>query len=96
MLEGDMPIDTPEAPLWARMTEVMPGIAASIGFSTMRGSNTLLRGGYMDGPSLGTGKVGSKIPGMSRLGKKLDASRAAKFRTLQGGTLSSYGSAKKH
>ena len=93
MLEGDMPIDTPEAPLWARMTEVMPGIAASIGFSTMRGSNTLLRGGYMDGPSLGTGKVGSKIPGMSRLGKKLDASRAAKFRTLQGGTLSSYGSA---
>jgi hypothetical protein len=77
MLEGDMPIDTPEAPLWARMTEVMPGIAASIGFSTMRGSNTLLRGGYMDNAS--------------RLGKGVDARRAAKFRVMRGGALSDPG-----
>lgn len=95
MLEGDMPIDQIEAPLYARILETFPGVAASIGLSTSRGSSTLLRGGYMDGPSLGTGKVGSKIPGMSRLGKRLDASRAAKFRTLQGGTLNSYGSATK-
>ena len=90
-----MPIDQMEAPLYARILETFPGVAASIGLSTSRGSSTLLRGGYMDGPSLGTGKVGSKIPGMSRLGKRLDASRAAKFRTLQGGTLNSYGSATK-
>lgn len=77
MLEGDMPIDTPEAPLWARMTEHIPGIAASVGFSSGRGANTLLRGGYMDRPS--------------RLGKGVDARRAAKFRTMQGGTLSSPG-----
>lgn len=81
MLEGDMPIDTPEAPLWARMTEAMPGIAASAGFSSMRGSNTLLRGGYMDQTS--------------RLGKGVDARRAAKFRTLQSGTMNSYESATK-
>ena len=81
MLEGDMPIDTPEAPLWARMTEVMPGIAASAGFSSMRGSNTLLRGGYMDNAS--------------KLGKGVDARRAAKFRTLQSGTMNSYESATK-
>ena len=81
MLEGDMPIDTPEAPLWSRMTEVMPGLAASAGFSSMRGSNTLLRGGYMDSPS--------------KLGKGVDARRAAKFRTLQSGTMNSYESATK-
>jgi hypothetical protein len=77
MLEGDMPIDQIEAPLYARLIETMPGIAASIGFSTMRGSNTLLGGGYMDSPS--------------RLGKGVDARRAAKFRVMQGGTLSSPG-----
>lgn len=85
MLEGDMPIDTPEAPLWARMTEVMPGLAASAGFSSMRGSNTLLRGGYMD--------RSSRMPGA--LGRRVDASRAAKFRTLQSGTMNSYDSATK-
>ena len=81
MLEGDIPIDTPEAPLWSRMSESMPGIAASAGFSSMRGSNTLLRGGYMDSAS--------------RLGKGVDARRAAKFRTLQSGTMNSYESATK-
>lgn len=81
MLEGDMPIDTPETPLLFRMTETMPGIAASLGFSGMRGSNTLLRGGYMDRAS--------------KLGKGVDARRAAKFRTLQSGTMNSYESATK-
>jgi hypothetical protein len=96
MLEGDMPIGQIEAPLYARLIETMPGIAASIGFSTMRGSNTLLGGGYMDSASKrGTGKLGKRIPGYRGLGQKIDASRAAKFRTLQGGTLNSYGSATK-
>lgn len=77
MLEGDMPIDQMEAPLYARLIETMPGITASIGFSTMRGSNTLLRGGYMDNAS--------------RLGKGVDARRAAKFRVMRGGALSDPG-----
>jgi hypothetical protein len=62
----------------------------------MRGSNTLLGGGYMDSASKrGTGKIGKRIPGYRGLGQKIDASRAAKFRTLQGGTLNSYDSATK-
>lgn len=35
-------------PLAMRMMEHIPGISASIGFSSMRGANTLIRGGYMD------------------------------------------------
>lgn len=35
-----------EAPLAFRMLENAPGITASIGFSSMRGSNTIMRGGY--------------------------------------------------
>lgn len=38
----------PTAPLAMRMMEHLPGITASIGFSSMRGSNTLIRGGYFD------------------------------------------------
>lgn len=91
-----MPIDQMEAPLYARILETFPGIAASIGLSTTRGSSTLLRGGYMDSASKrGTGKLGKRIPGYRGLGQKIDASRAAKFRTLNGGTLNSYGSATK-
>jgi len=35
-----------DAPLAFRMLEDAPGITASIGFSSMRGSNTIMRGGY--------------------------------------------------
>lgn len=35
-------------PLSLRMLEHIPGISASVGFSSMRGSNTLIRGGFMD------------------------------------------------
>jgi len=38
----------PTTPLAMRMMEHMPGITASIGFSSRRGANTLIRGGYMD------------------------------------------------
>jgi hypothetical protein len=38
----------PDDPLAMRMIENLPGMAASLGFSTMRGSNTLIRGGFMD------------------------------------------------
>jgi len=37
-----------ETPLAQRMIEHIPGITASIGFSSFRGSNTLIRGGFMD------------------------------------------------
>jgi len=37
-----------ETPLAQRMIEHIPGISASIGFSSFRGSNTLIRGGFMD------------------------------------------------
>lgn len=37
-----------ESPLAMRMIENMPGIATSVGFSTARGTNTLMRGGFMD------------------------------------------------
>lgn len=38
----------PDAPLAMRMMENLPGITASVGFSSMRGSNTLIRGGFFD------------------------------------------------
>lgn len=38
----------PDAPLAMRMMENLPGITASIGFSSMRGSNTLIAGGFFD------------------------------------------------
>jgi hypothetical protein len=38
-------------PLAQRMMEHIPGITASIGFSSFRGSNTLIRGGFMDDPA---------------------------------------------
>lgn len=37
-----------EAPLAFRMMENLPGIAASAGFSTHRGTNTIMRGGFLD------------------------------------------------
>lgn len=70
-----MPIDQIQAPLWSRMMENIPGISASVGFGTFRGSNTLLRGGYMDRPS--------------RLGSFVNNRRASKFRFMQEGQLSS-------
>jgi len=74
MLEGDMPIDQIEAPLYARLIETMPGIAASIGFGVHRGSNTLLRGGYMD-------DLGNKT-------SRFSARRAKSHRIIQNGNLS--------
>lgn len=41
----------PDAPLAMRMMENLPGITASVGFSSMRGANTLIRGGFFDDAS---------------------------------------------
>lgn len=52
--------EMPDAPLYARMTDHVPGISASIGFANFRGSNTLLRGGgYMD--YFGEGRLRSRL-----------------------------------
>jgi hypothetical protein len=40
-----------ETPLAFRMIENIPGISASIGFGMMRGSNTMMYGGFMDDSS---------------------------------------------
>ena len=37
-----------DTPLAFRMLENVPGFAASFGFAQNRGSNTLMRGGFMD------------------------------------------------
>lgn len=47
-----------EMPLAFRMMEHFPSLSASLGFANMRGSNTLLRGGFMDDRRRGPGKLG--------------------------------------
>jgi hypothetical protein len=46
-----------DIPLAFRMMENIPGIGASLGFATHRGSNTLMRGGFMDGRKRRTRKT---------------------------------------
>jgi hypothetical protein len=73
--------DTPEAPLWARMTESMPGISTSIAFGIHRGSSTIMRGGFMD-PD-GTSKM---TRGLNRVTGN-NARRARNFRIMQDGKM---------
>lgn len=44
-----------DAPLAFRMLENLPGLATSVGFSTARGTGTILRGGFMDNSKRFTG-----------------------------------------
>lgn len=46
-----------ETPLAFRMMENIPGFGASFGFATHRGSNTLMRGGFMDNRLMRTRKA---------------------------------------
>lgn len=68
-----------EMPLAYRLLEDMPGIAATMGFSTMRGSNTMMYGGFMD-----------KDP-TTALGKRIQARRAKRYSIIQNGSLSTPG-----
>lgn len=52
-LSGD-----PNAPLAFRMMENLPGLSASFLFAQHRGSNTIMRGGFMDDRLRGPGKLG--------------------------------------
>jgi hypothetical protein len=47
-----------DIPLAFRMLGDAPGIAASLGFGIHRGSNTIMRGGFMDDRKRGPGKLG--------------------------------------
>ena len=48
VMQEAMDMSNVQAPLAMRMVENLPGIATSIGFSSARGSNTIMRGGHMD------------------------------------------------
>lgn len=67
-----------ETPLAFRMMEHMPGVAASMGFSNMRGSRTMMYGGFMD-----------NMPTIA--GKSRQARRAARFAIVQDGVMSTPG-----
>lgn len=56
-----------DLPLAMRMMEHFPTISASLGFANMRGSNTILRGGFMDDRRSFTVK-GKKFGGPGKLG----------------------------
>ena len=62
-----------EAPLAFRMMENFPGMATAAGFSTHRGTNTIMRGGFLDNPERG----------------RLAERRMKKFQIMHGGSVSS-------
>lgn len=65
-------------PLYARLMEDMPGIGESLAFGVHRGSNTLLRGGFLEGQSR-----------FRKSDKALRFGRSEKFRLFQqDGTIS--------
>jgi len=70
-------MDEQDVPLAFRMMENIPGISASLGFGIHRGSNTLVRGGFLE-----TSRSGKNIAGRFN--------RSEKFRlfTGQGGEIS--------
>jgi len=45
-----------DTPLAMRLMEDMPGMAAAVGFGSNRGSNTILRGGFMDDSGILAGR----------------------------------------
>lgn len=68
-----------ESPLAMRMIENMPGIATSIGFSTARGTNTLMRGGFMDFKYGAKRNIASKFRLMDETGALSNRSAANFF-----------------
>lgn len=68
-----------ETPLAFRMIENIPGITASMGFGMMRGSNTMMYGGFMD-----------REPKRA-LGRKVQSRRAKRFAIMREGALSTPG-----
>lgn len=67
-----------QAPLAMRMMENLPGIATSVGFSSARGSNTIMRGGYMDYKYAKGSRMANKFRVMDQTGA-LSARNKANF-----------------
>lgn len=74
-------LDTPDTPLGFRMMEHLPGLSTSIAFGSMRGSNTMMYGGFMD-------DLGDPQKVLSARRQKRLAKRASKHRIMVGGHMS--------
>lgn len=76
-----------DVPLAFRMMEDLPGIAASLGFAQYRGSNTLMRGGFMDnrkGYGFGNKRIRSgpgKLGGFTTSGELVQPKASAYYGT---------------
>jgi len=75
-------VDTPDTPLGFRMMEHLPGLSTTVMFGSMRGSNTMMYGGFMD-------DLGDPQKVLSARRQKRLAKRASKHRIMVGGQLSS-------
>lgn len=73
-----MDVSNIQSPLAMRMVENLPGIATSIGFSSARGSNTIMRGGYMDYKYAKGSRMANKFRVMDQTGA-LSARNQANF-----------------
>jgi hypothetical protein len=69
-----------DVPFAFRMMENIPGITAPLGFAQFRGSNTLLRGGFMDNRKIGPGKLGGFTRSGELVGPKSSAFYGSKAR----------------
>ena len=78
IMQEAMDVSNIQAPLAMRMAEHIPGIATSIGFSSGRGSNTLMRGGYMDYKYAKGSRMANKFRVMDQTGA-LSARNKANF-----------------
>ncbi len=78
VMQEAMDISNIQAPLAMRMAEHIPGIATSIGFSSGRGANTLMRGGYMDYKYAKGSRMANKFRVMDQTGA-LSARNKANF-----------------
>ena len=78
VMQEAMDVSGIQAPLAMRMMENMPGIATSVGFSTARGTNTLMRGGFMDYKYAKGSRMANKFRVMDQTGV-LSARNKANF-----------------
>jgi len=76
VMQEAMDMSGVQAPLAMRMMENIPGIATSVGFSTARGTNTLMRGGFMDYKYAKGSRMASKFRLMDEAGVLSERSAA--------------------
>jgi hypothetical protein len=76
VMQEAMDMSGVQAPLAMRMMENIPGISTSVGFSTARGTNTLLRGGFMDYKHAAGSRMAGKFRVMDEAGALSERSAA--------------------